>query len=102
MLRRITAARDLADQVHRRWLEENPFAATMYGITGYDDRVPDESEAGQQAWQAELEQYLADADAIEAATRSPIDATKLGADADRRACCRLRGWVRERSLTSDV
>jgi uncharacterized protein (DUF885 family) len=74
MLRRMTAARDLADRVHRRWLEENPFAATMYGITGYDDRVPDESEAGRQAWQAELEWYLADADAIEAGPLTPAEA----------------------------
>src|SRR5580693_7438914 len=74
MLRRMTAARDLADRVHRRWLEENPFAATMYGITGYDDLVPDESEAGQQAWQAELEQYLTDADAIEAGPLAPAEA----------------------------
>ena len=74
MLRRMTAARDLADRVHRRWLEENPFAATMYGITGYDDRVPDESEAGQQAWRAELEQFLQDADAIAAGPLAPAEA----------------------------
>jgi len=74
MLRRMTAARDLADRVHRRWLEENPFAATMYGITGYDDRVPDESEAGQQAWRAELELFLQDADAIAAGPLAPAEA----------------------------
>ena len=83
MLRRMTAARDLADRVHRRWLEENPFAATMYGITGYDDRVPDESEAGQQAWLAELEQYLTDADAVEAGPLTPAEA--VTADCTREA-----------------
>ena len=42
----MTSARDLADRFHTRWLEQNPFAATSYGIPGYDDLVPDESEAG--------------------------------------------------------
>ncbi len=73
----MTAARDLADRVHRRWLEENPFAATMYGVSGYDDRVPDESEAGQQAWQAELEQFLQDADAVAARPLTPAEAVTL-------------------------
>ncbi len=35
------------------WLEENPFAATMYGNPGYDDLVPGDSEEGAQAWRAE-------------------------------------------------
>ncbi len=77
MLRRMTAARDLADRVHRRWLEENPFAATMYGITGYDDRVPDESEAGRQAWQAELGQFLREAATIGAGPLTPADTVTL-------------------------
>jgi uncharacterized protein (DUF885 family) len=77
MLRRMTAARDLADRVHRRWLEENPFAATMYGISGYDDLVPDESEAGRQAWQAELGQFRQDADAIAAGPLTPAEAVTL-------------------------
>ena len=77
MLRRMTAARDLADRVHRRWLEENPFAATMYGISGYDDRVPDESEAGRQAWQAELGQLRQDADVIAAGPLTPAEAVTL-------------------------
>jgi uncharacterized protein (DUF885 family) len=83
MLRRMTAARNLAGRVHRRWLEENPFAATMYGITGYDDRVPDESEAGQQAWQAELEQFGQEADAIAAGPLTPAEA--VTADCTREA-----------------
>jgi uncharacterized protein (DUF885 family) len=60
----MSQARDLADRFHRRWLEQNPFAATMYGIPGYDDLVPDESEAGDQAWRAEAGRFLQDADAI--------------------------------------
>src|ERR1700760_2239423 len=54
----MTAARDLADEFHERWLRANPFAATMYGIPGYDDLLPDDSEAGQQAWRAEAESFL--------------------------------------------
>ena len=54
----MTLARDLADRFHHRWLTENPFAASMYGIPGYDDLVPDESEEGRQAWRAAVEQFL--------------------------------------------
>jgi uncharacterized protein (DUF885 family) len=74
----MTSVRDLADRFHRRWLEENPFAATMYGIPGYDDLVPDESEEGQQAWRAETARFLRDADAIEPAPLAPADAVTLG------------------------
>jgi len=61
----MTPARDLADRFHHRWLTENPFAASMYGIPGYDDLVPDESEEGGQAWRAAVEQFLREADAID-------------------------------------
>jgi uncharacterized protein (DUF885 family) len=54
----MTAARDLADAFHERWLHANPFAATMYGIAGYDDLLPDDSAEGQRAWRAEAEQFL--------------------------------------------
>jgi uncharacterized protein (DUF885 family) len=57
----MTSARDLADRFHERWLRVNPFDATMYGIPGYDDLVPDESEAGQQAWRAEASQFAKEA-----------------------------------------
>jgi uncharacterized protein (DUF885 family) len=73
----MTAARDLADRFHQRWLEENPFAATMYGIPGYDDLVPDESEAGGRAWRAEVEQFLREADAIAGQPLTPADAVTL-------------------------
>jgi uncharacterized protein (DUF885 family) len=73
----MTAARDLADRFHQRWLEENPFAATMYGIPGYDDLVPDESEAGGHAWRAEVEQFLREADAIAGQRLTPADAVTL-------------------------
>jgi uncharacterized protein (DUF885 family) len=67
----MTSARDLADRFHRRWLDMNPFAATMYGIPGYDDLVPDESAAGQQAWRAEAARFIAEADEITAGPKDP-------------------------------
>ena len=73
----MTTARDLADRFHQRWLEENPFAATMYGIPGYDDRIPDESEGGGQAWRAEVTEFLREADAIAAGPLTPADAVTL-------------------------
>ena len=56
-----TSVRELADQFHERWLRAHPFTASLYGIPGYDDRVPDDSEAGEAAWRAELEAIRADA-----------------------------------------
>jgi len=73
----VTAARDLADRFHQRWLKENPFAATMYGIPGYDDLGPDESAEGGQAWRAEAEQFLREADAIAGQALTPADAVTL-------------------------
>ena len=49
----MSTPRELADRFHARWLRIHPFAATMYGIPGYDDLMPDDSAAGQQAWRAE-------------------------------------------------
>ena len=73
----VTSARDLADRFHQRWLEHNPFTATSYGIPGYDDLVPDESQDGEQAWRAEIEQFLREADAIAAGPLTPADAVTL-------------------------
>ena len=73
----MTSARDLADRFHQRWLETNPFSATMYGISGYDDLVPDESEEGEQAWRAEVEEFLLEADAIDREQLTPADAVTL-------------------------
>src|SRR5581483_7708880 len=78
----MTSARDLADRFHHRWLAVNPFVATMYGIPGHDDQVPDESAAGQQAWRAEAAGFLAEADELaaspEGAALSLADAVTLG------------------------
>ena len=73
----MTAVRDLADRFHQRWLQANPFAATMYGIPGYDDLVPDESEEGEQAWRAEAERFGAEADALAGEQLTAADAVTL-------------------------
>jgi uncharacterized protein (DUF885 family) len=73
----MTSARDLADRFHERWLHANPFAATMYGIPGYDHLLPDDSEAGQQAWRAEAERFLRDAEAIDRGQLAPAEAVTL-------------------------
>ena len=73
----MTAARDLADRFHHRWLTENPFAASMYGIPGYDNLVPDESEEGGQAWRAAVEQFLREADAIDPGPLTLAEAVTL-------------------------
>ena len=73
----MTEARDLADRFHERWLHVHPFAATMYGIPGYDHLLPDDSEAGQQAWRAEAEGFVREADAIDRGTLSAADAVTL-------------------------
>jgi len=73
----MTTARDLADRFHQRWLHANPFAATMYGIPGYDALLPDDSEAGQQAWRTEAEGFLGEAADIGRQPLSAADAVTL-------------------------
>jgi uncharacterized protein (DUF885 family) len=73
----MSEARDLADRFHERWLRANPFAATMYGIPGYDDLLPDSSEEGQQDWRAEAGGFLAEAAAIASGPLTPPDAVTL-------------------------
>jgi len=73
----MTSIHDLADRLHHRWLQQNPFAATMYGISGYDDLVPDESEEGRQAWRSEVGQFLRQAGAFAADQLTPAEAVTL-------------------------
>src|SRR5215470_16785306 len=75
--RSMTPARDLADRFHQRWLRANPFAATMYGIPGYDDLLPDASEEGQQAWRAEAGRFLREVSTIAGEPRTPADVVTL-------------------------
>jgi uncharacterized protein (DUF885 family) len=70
-------ARDLADRFHQRWLEANPFVASMYGLPGYDDLVPDDSEEGTQAWRAEVVRFGQEADAIAPGSLTPAEAVTL-------------------------
>src|SRR5512146_2911040 len=74
----MTAARDLADRFHARWLRANPFAATMYGVPGYDHLLPDASEEGQQAWRAEAERFLGEAASLRNGQLAPAEAITLG------------------------
>ena len=73
----MSSSRDLADRFHERWLHANPFAATMYGIPGYDELLPDQSEAGQQAWRAEAGRFLGEAEAIDRARLTSADTVTL-------------------------
>ncbi len=78
----MTAARDLADRFHQRWLYANPFAATMYGIPGYDALLPDDSEAGQQAWRAEAARFADEAAQLRQAQLTTADAVTLDCTAE--------------------
>lgn len=73
----MTSPRDLADRFHERWLHANPFAATMYGIPGYDDLLPDDSQEGQHAWRAEAGRFLADAAAVDRDRLTQAEAVTL-------------------------
>ncbi len=73
-----SSVREFADTFHERWLATYPFTATMYGISGYDDRVPDESEEGEAARRAELESVLADVQRFAGLQLSEADTVTLG------------------------
>ena len=73
----MSPVRDLADRLQRRWLEENPFTASTYGIPGYDDLVPDETEEGRRAWRTEVGRFLGEAEAMERGQLTPADAVTL-------------------------
>ncbi|HEY7261932.1 MAG TPA: DUF885 domain-containing protein [Trebonia sp.] len=78
----MSSARDLADRFHERWLRVNPFAATMYGIPGYDHLLPDDSEDAQQAWRAEAGEFVSQAAAIDRVQQTPADAVTLDCTAE--------------------
>jgi uncharacterized protein (DUF885 family) len=73
-----TAVRALADTFHERWLAAYPFIASIYGITGYDDRVSDDSEEGEATRRAGLESTLADLRGFDPSQLSEADAVTLG------------------------
>ena len=69
--------RQLADRFHAAYLAARPFEASMDGIPGYDDRVPDASEAGDAAWRSTVEAVLAEARALDRADLSGADDVTL-------------------------
>ena len=71
-------SRDLADRFHTAWLAAHPLAASVYGIPGYDDRVPDASEAGDAAWRTTLQHLVSDAVGVAGPDLSLSEAVTLG------------------------
>jgi uncharacterized protein (DUF885 family) len=69
--------RRLADAFHARWLAAHPFEASLLGIPDYDDRVPDDSEAGDAARRTELEPVLIEADELDGSALSEADRVTL-------------------------
>lgn len=69
--------RELADRFHAEWLAANPLDATTLGVPGYDDRVPDASDAGIAAWRSQVEGLLRDARAVQAGALTLDDAVTL-------------------------
>jgi uncharacterized protein (DUF885 family) len=61
----------VCDRYFRSWMAADPFAATEYGVPGYDAEVPDPSREADAARAAELERLGAEAAAIEVAGLNP-------------------------------
>jgi uncharacterized protein (DUF885 family) len=74
----MSAAHDLADRYHQDWLAAHPFAASSYGIPGFDECVPDASEAGDDAWRATVEAMAAEAADLDGPDLSLADAITVG------------------------
>jgi uncharacterized protein (DUF885 family) len=73
----MSAVRALADAFHERWLATHPFAASIFGVPGYDGRVPDDSEAGEASRRSELESTLVEVARLELASLSEPDGITL-------------------------
>jgi uncharacterized protein (DUF885 family) len=69
---------ELVETFHERWLSAHPFYASSLGIPGYEDGVPDDTEAGEAARRVELESTLADARRFEPFSLSEADVVTLG------------------------
>lgn len=68
---------DLAERFHGAWLAVHPFYATLRGVTGYDELVPDDSEAGERAWRDRAEGFLEEARQMERQPLSTSDTITL-------------------------
>jgi len=69
---------ELADGFNAKWLSVHPFAASYMGIPGYEDRVPDASEAGDDSWRAVVEAVLSETQRFEGVELTDADAVTLG------------------------
>lgn len=74
----MSAPRELADSFHVKWLSAHPFTASAFGIGGYEDRVPDASEAGDESWRSIVDDVLVEARRLEGSEQSDADAITLG------------------------
>jgi uncharacterized protein (DUF885 family) len=74
----MSAARELADRLDAALNRANPFEASNMGVSGYDDLVPDASEAGEARRRADMEEFLAEAATLEVGAPSPADSVTLG------------------------
>jgi uncharacterized protein (DUF885 family) len=94
--------RALTDEFHERWLTANPFAASMYGIPGYDHLAPDASAEGDAAWRVVVEDVLARARELDGPDLSAEDAVTLGClvDAAERDLLGLDSAAIEYSVTA--
>ena len=68
----------LADRLDAALNRANPFEASNMGVSGYDDLVPDASEAGEARRRADMEELLAEAATLEVGAPSPADSVTLG------------------------
>ena len=73
----MSAAWDLADRFQADWLATHPFDASYMGIPGFEDLVPDSSEAGEEARRSRLVGTLDEARRLESAGPSDADAITL-------------------------
>jgi uncharacterized protein (DUF885 family) len=74
----VSTLRVLADQFHDRWLAVHPFAATSYGISGFDDLLPDASEQGDQRWRDQVEAMARETEALDTRGWSEDDLVTIG------------------------
>ena len=74
----MSTPRQLADRFLTEYWAARPFEASSLGIPGYDDQVPDASEAGDAAWRDTVEGVLAEARSLGATVPPGPDAITLG------------------------
>lgn len=69
---------DLAERFHTTWLRAHPFYASIRGIAGYDDLVPDDSEEAEADLRARVEGFLDEARQLEGLGLGSGEAITLG------------------------